>query len=89
MRETNKYFKAKSLFDQSSQSETNVGSSAFVVVLRDGQEITICDPLGLVATKGKPRNASRMKSEFEDLLSQKYENCQQLGHYRTGCPLLV
>jgi len=65
------------------------------VVLRDGEEITIHDPLDPVATKGKPKSASRIKSAFEDSLSQKevnqrkYEICQQLGHYRSGCPLLI
>ena len=36
--ETSKDFKSKTLNDQSSQSETNVGSSASVVVLRDGEK---------------------------------------------------
>ena len=66
---------------QSSQSESNIGSSTSVVVLRDGEGITICDPIGPAATKGGP-SANRIKSEFEDSLSQKEmkhrkcENCQ-------------
>ena len=93
--ETNKNFKFRTLDDQSSQIGTNIGSSTSVVLLGDGEEITIRDPLGPMATKGRPKSASRIKSGFEDSLSQKevkqhkYENCQQLGYYRTGCPLLV
>jgi len=81
--------------DQSPQSETNVRSSRSVGVLRDGEELTICDSTSPVPTKGRPKGVSRLKSDFEDSLLQKEvkyrkcENCQQLGHYRTGCPLLV
>ena len=87
--------KSKAVNDQSSQSETNIGSSGSVVVLRDGEELTVRDPAGPIPTKGRPKGASRLKSGFEDSLSQKEvkhrkcENCQQLGHYRTGCPLLI
>ena len=93
--ETSKDFKSKTLNDQSSHSKTNLGSSASVVVLRDGEEITIRNPLGLMATKGRPKIAFRIKSGFEDSLSQKEikqrecENYQQLGHYKTGFLLLV
>ena len=45
-------FKSRTLNDQSTQSETNVGSSGSVVVLRDGEEINIHNPIGHVATKG-------------------------------------
>ena len=87
--------KFRTINDQSSQSEININSSGSVVVLRDGEELTVRDPTGLVPTKGRPKGASRLKSDFDDFLSQKefkyqkYKNCQQLGHYRTGCPLLV
>ena len=65
------------------------------MVLRDGEELTIRDPTGHVLTKGRPKSASKLKSDFEYSLSQKEvkhrkcENCQQLGHYRTGYLLLV
>ena len=91
---SNEYI-VRSVNYQSSQFKTNIGSSGSVVVLRDGEELTIRDPTGPVPTKGRPKCASRLKSGFEDSLSQKEvkhrkcENCQQLGHYRTGCPLLV
>ena len=90
-----KDFKFKTVNVQSSQSESNVGSSATVVVLRDDEEITIRDSLNLAVTKGRPKSANRIKSGFENYLSQKEvknrkcENCQQLSHYRTSCPLLV
>ena len=66
-----------------------------MVVLRVNEEITIRDSLGPMAIKERPKSASRIKSRFEDSLSQKevkqrkYKNCQQLSHYRSGCPLLV
>jgi len=53
--ETNNDFKFKTENDQSSQSETNFGSSALVVVLRDGEEITVHYPPGSVAAKGGPK----------------------------------
>ena len=87
--ETSNEYKAWSVNYQSSQSKTNIGSSGSVVILRDGEELTICDPIGPVPTKGRPRAASRLKSDFEDSLSQKEvkhrrcENCQELGHYST------
>ena len=74
---------------QSSQSETNIGFSGSVVILRDGEELTIHDSTGPIPTKGRPKGASRLKSDFEDSLTekevkhQKCEKCQQLGHYRT------
>ena len=64
-------FKSKTLHDQSSQSETNIGSSRFVVILQDGEELTIRDPTSPVPTKERPKDASRFKSDFEDSLSQK------------------
>jgi len=39
------------------------------MVLRDGEELTICDLIGPVATKGRPKGASRLKSGFEDFIS--------------------
>ena len=56
------------------------------MVSRDGEELTIRDPTGSVPTKGRPKGASKLKSSFQDSLSQKKvkqqkcENCQQLGH---------
>jgi len=93
--ETTSEYKATSVNYQLSRSKTTIGSSGSVVVLRDGEELTIRDPIGPVPTKGRPRAASWLKSGFEDSLSQKEvkhrrcRNCQELGHYRTGCPLLV
>ena len=66
--ETSSNFKSKTLNDQSSQTETNVGSSASVVVLRESEKITIRDPLGPMATKERPKSASSIKLEFEDSL---------------------
>ena len=64
-------FKSKTLNDQSSQTETNVDFNSSVMVLRDGEELTIRDLLDPVATKERPKGASRIKSEFEDSLSLK------------------
>ena len=47
-----KDFKFKTMNVQSLQSESNVGSSASVVVFRDGEEITIRNPFGPATTKG-------------------------------------
>ena len=55
---TSNDFKFKTLNDQSSQTETNVGSTSLIVVLRNGEELTIHNPLGLMVTKG------RLKSTF-------------------------
>ncbi|XP_020265104.1 uncharacterized protein LOC109840762 [Asparagus officinalis] len=77
-----------------SQIESQISSNANVV-LRDGEEILIRDPSGPVKTKGRPRGASRYKSGIEesqskkDVKHRKCGNCQQLGHYKTGCPKLV
>ena len=93
--ETSNEYKATSVNYQISQFKTNIGSSGSVVVLRDGEELNIRDPIGPVPTKGRPRGASKLKSGFEDSLSQKEvkhqkcEKCQQLRHYRIGCPLLI
>ena len=69
--EANNEYKSRSVNYKSSQSETNIGSSRSVVVLRDGEELNIRDPIDHVPTKGRPRSASRLKSDFEDSLSQK------------------
>ena len=53
--ETSMDFKSKILNNLSSQSEINVGSNASVGVLRNGEEITICELFGPVATKGGPK----------------------------------
>ncbi|XP_020245169.1 protein FAR1-RELATED SEQUENCE 5-like [Asparagus officinalis] len=77
-----------------SQIGSQISSNANVV-LRDGEEILIRDPSGPVKTKGRPRGASRYKSGIEesqskkDIKHRKCGNCQQLGHYKTGCPLLL
>ena len=67
--ETSNKYKSRIVNDQS-QSEANISSSGSVVVLRDGEELTIHDPTGPVPTKGRPKGASRLKSGFEDSLSQ-------------------
>ena len=67
--ETSNDFKSKTFNDQLSQTETNIGSSSLVVVLRDDEELTIHDPLDPMAAKERPKNASKIKSEFEDFLS--------------------
>ena len=67
--ETRNEYKARSVNYQSSKSKTNIGSSGSVVVLRDGEELTIRDPVGPISTKGRPKAASRLKSGFEDSLS--------------------
>ena len=63
-------YKSRSVYSQTSQFETNIGSSRSVVVLRYGEELTIRDPTDPVPTKG-PKGASRLKSSFKDSLSQK------------------
>ena len=69
-------------YDQSSQSETNVDSSGSVVILRNGEKLIIRDLIGPVATNGRSKSASKLKSDFEDSLLQKevkqckYENYQ-------------
>jgi len=67
--ESSNEWKFRTVNDQSSQSETNVGSSGWVMILRDDEELTIRDPTGLVRTKGRPKGASMLKSNFEDSLS--------------------
>jgi len=84
--ETSNEYKIRSINYQSSQFKTNIGFSGSVVDLRDSEKLTIRDLIDSVPTKGRPRGASRLKSGFEDSLSQKEvkhrkcENCQQLGH---------
>ena len=63
--------KSRTVNDQSSQFETNVGFGGLVVVLRDGEELTMRDPTSPVPTKGRPEGASRLNSDFEDSLLQK------------------
>ena len=46
-----KDFKSKIVNVQSSQSESNVGSNVLVMILREGEEITIHDPLGPATSK--------------------------------------
>ena len=81
--ENSNEYKSRSVYSQSSQSEINIGSSESVAVLRYGEQLTIPDPTGPVPTKGRPKGAFRLKSGFEDSLSQKKvkyrkcENCQQ------------
>ena len=62
--ETTSEYKAMSVNYQSSQSKTTIGSSGSVVVLRDGEELNIRDPIDSVPTKGRPRAASKLKSDF-------------------------
>ena len=78
--ETSNEYKARSVNYQSSLFKTNIGSSGSVVVLRDGEELTIRDPIGPVPTKGRPRGASRFKSGFEDSLSQKEVKHRKCGN---------
>jgi len=61
--------KFRTVNDQSLQSEINISSSESVVILWDGEELTICDPIGPVPSKGRPKGASRLKSGFKDSLS--------------------
>lgn len=49
--------------------------------------ISIRDPVFLTNTKGRPKNANRIKSSLE--LAKKKRTCSHckgLGHYATGCP---
>ena len=48
--ETSNEYKDREVNYQSSQSKTNIGSSGSVVILRDGEELTIRDPIGPVCT---------------------------------------
>ena len=50
--ETSNDFKFRTLNDQSSQSETNVGSIESFVILRDGKKLTIRDPIGPMLPRG-------------------------------------
>lgn len=62
------------------------------IVLRDGEEINVRAPDGPTKAKGRPKNASRMKSGIEAsqgkkiIKQRKCGNCQQSGHYKTACP---
>ena len=69
--ETSNEYKFRTVNDQSSQFEINVSSSESVAILRDGKELTIRDPTGPIPTKGRPKGASKLKSDFENSLSQK------------------
>ncbi|XP_020262591.1 protein FAR1-RELATED SEQUENCE 5-like [Asparagus officinalis] len=77
-----------------SQVESHIDSNTHVLILKDGEEIMVRDPLGPVKPKGRPKNSTRTKSGLEESKRQKEVrqrkcgHCQQLGHYRTGCQLL-
>ena len=76
--------KFRAVNDQSSQAETNIGSSGPVVILRDGEELTIRNPTCPVPTKGRPICASRQKSGFENFLSQKevqHQKCETVNSW--------
>jgi len=62
--ETSNEFIFRTVNDQSSQSEINVGSSGSVVILRDGEELTIRNLTGPVLIKGRPKDAYKIKSGF-------------------------
>ena len=53
--ETEKKVRTKTVHIKSLQSENNVRSSASVMVLRYGEEITIHDPLSPTMIKGRPK----------------------------------
>lgn len=79
---------------QDSQIGSQVGSSS-PEILREGEEITNHEPDRPVKTTGYIRGASMLKPGLEssqprkERKQRKCGNCQQLGHYRTSCTLLV
>ncbi|KAI3514158.1 hypothetical protein L1887_12477 [Cichorium endivia] len=50
-------------------------------------QFSVRDPLAPTNTKGRPRNASRIKSSLENIKKKRTcSYCQRPGHYTTGCP---
>ncbi|CAI9284600.1 unnamed protein product [Lactuca saligna] len=48
-------------------------------------QISVRDPLGPTNMKGRPKNASRIKSSLEMSKKRTCSYCQGLGHYATSC----
>nr|KAJ0196864.1 hypothetical protein LSAT_V11C700381740 [Lactuca sativa] len=50
-------------------------------------QISIRDPIVLTNTKGRPKNASKIKSSLEvEKKKRTCSHCKGLGHYTTSCP---
>ncbi|KAI3779313.1 hypothetical protein L2E82_08985 [Cichorium intybus] len=51
-------------------------------------QVCIRDPTIVTNTKGRPKNASRIKSSLEVVKKKRTcSHCKGLGHYATGCPI--
>jgi hypothetical protein len=87
--EAEKEIKPNEVHIQDSCIGSQVGSNA-PVILRDGEEIFVRDPDGPAKTKGRPKLPSRLLRPSEQVKKKrKCGNCQQLGHYKTSCPIMV
>ncbi|XP_023748884.1 protein FAR1-RELATED SEQUENCE 5-like [Lactuca sativa] len=50
-------------------------------------QLSVRDPVAPKNTKGRPKNATRIKSSLENMKKKRTcSYCQILGHYATGCP---
>ncbi|CAI9272062.1 unnamed protein product [Lactuca saligna] len=50
-------------------------------------QLSVRDPVAPKNTKGRPKNATRIKSSLENMKKKRTcSYCQRLGHYATGCP---
>ncbi|KAL7612830.1 hypothetical protein Lser_V15G07827 [Lactuca serriola] len=49
--------------------------------------VSVRDPIAPTNTKGRPKNATRIKSSLQNVKKKRTcSYCQGLGHYATGCP---
>ncbi|KAI3520364.1 hypothetical protein L1887_09749 [Cichorium endivia] len=61
------------------------GSSVGISQVDKTPQLCVRDPLGPTNTKGRPKNASRIKSSLEMPKKRTCSYCQGLGHYATSC----
>ncbi|KAI3750173.1 hypothetical protein L2E82_20800 [Cichorium intybus] len=61
------------------------GSSVGISQVDKTLQLCVRDPLGPTNTKGRPKNASRIKSSLEMPKKRTCSYCQGLGHYATSC----
>nr|KAJ0213148.1 hypothetical protein LSAT_V11C400208810 [Lactuca sativa] len=69
------------LDDQNTSQGSFVGISQVDMM----SQLSVRDPLGPTNTKGRPKNASRLKSFLEVPKKRTYSYCQGLSHFATSC----
>ncbi|KAI3750370.1 hypothetical protein L2E82_21004 [Cichorium intybus] len=72
--------KKSKVFENTSQA-TSMGSSQVDMM----PQLSVRDPLGPTNTKGRPKNATRLKSSLEVSKRRTCSYCQGLGHYVSSC----